>query len=79
MLSVSRRQIEPLRQAALEGFASRSLLHVEAHFSRHWRMIGEPQLRAVVRLAVERARRHRLTSERDVTLYCCKRFCTRLS
>lgn len=69
MLTISARQMEGLKQAVLERFVSRTLHHVEAHFSTHWRIIGEAQLRAVIRLAVERAGRHSLTTERDVSLY----------
>ena len=69
MLTISGRQMEPLRQAALEGFVSRTLHHVEAHFGNHWRIIGADQLRVVIRLAVERAGRHGLITEREVSLY----------
>lgn len=69
MLTISQDQIESLKRAASERFLSRTLRHIETHFSTHWRIIGEAQLRVVIRLAVERAGRHRLTTERDVCLY----------
>ena len=69
MLAISATQMELLRQAAVEAFVSRTLHHVEAHFSTHRQIIGEAQMRAVIRLAVERAGRHGFTTERDVSLY----------
>jgi hypothetical protein len=69
MLTISKDQIESLNRATSERFVFRTLRHIETHFSTHWRIIGEAQLRVVIRLAVERAGRHRLTTERDVCLY----------
>lgn len=56
-------------EAAARAFEQRMLTRIEEFFPKHAKLVGEAQLRLLIALALERARSHALTTERNVALY----------
>src|SRR5438094_179214 len=62
-------QMRTFAEAAAREFEGRMLERLRTHFPKHEVYLGEPQLRVLVRLAVERAQSHVLMAERSIALY----------
>lgn len=69
MLKIRPEQMETLEQVRFKHFEDEMLKHIKEHFSNHWRMIGEIQLRKVIQYAAKQAKTYSLTTEREVCLY----------
>ena len=62
-------QMATFEQAAIHNFENRLLEHLEEFFPRHCEILGEEQVRKVIRLGIEQAEKYGLVSERDLHLY----------
>jgi len=62
-------QMRVFEQIMARGFEERMLARVRLVFPKHPVMLGEEQLLLLVRLAVEKARKYTLTTERNVALF----------
>lgn len=69
MLVIRETQVTVLEQAVLRTFESRLLEHLKEFFPKHCEILGEEQVRKVIRLGIERAKQYGLVSERDIHLY----------
>lgn len=69
MLAIRRDQMGAFESAAVRAFEDRMVEHFTQHLPRHCEAVGEPQVRAVVRLGVRRAEAHGLVSEGEVCFY----------
>jgi predicted transcriptional regulator len=69
MLVIRETQMAAFEQAALRNFENRLLGHLEEFFPKHREVLGEEQMRKVIRLGIERAESYGLVSERDLHLY----------
>lgn len=69
MLVMRDAQMATFEQAAIHNFENRLLEHLEEFFPRHCEILGEEQVRKVIRLGIERAEQYELVSERDLHLY----------
>jgi hypothetical protein len=67
MLAVRREQMDSLQAAAVRAFEDRTYAHLETYFPRHCELLGESQMRLVVRLGRSQAQNYGLTAE------CCVR------
>lgn len=67
MLTIAKQQMEALETAALRAFEDRTLAHLQRYFPAHCALLGETQMRVVIRLGLARASAHGLTPE------CCVR------
>ena len=66
---IRREQMRVFEQVMQTGFEERMLARIREFFPKHPVMLGEEQLLLLVRLAVEKARRHTLITERNVALF----------
>ena len=66
---IRREQMRAFEQAAARGFEERMLARIREFFPKHARLVGEAQLRLLVKLALDKAQSHLLTTERNVALY----------
>lgn len=69
MLVMRDAQMTTFEQAAVHNFENRLLEHLKEFFPRHCEILGEEQVRKVIRLGIERAEQYELVSERDLHLY----------
>ncbi len=69
MLVIRKAQMAVLEQAVLRTFENRMLEHLKEFFPKHCEILGEEQVRKVIRLGIERAEQYGLVSERDIHLY----------
>lgn len=69
MLVIRKAQMAVLEQAVLRTFENRMLEHLKEFFPKHCEILGEEQVRKVIRLGLERAEQYGLVSERDIHLY----------
>lgn len=69
MLVISGNQMKTFEQAAVWNFENRLLAHLEEFFPKHCAILGEDEMRKVVRLGLKRAEAYGLISQRDLHLY----------
>lgn len=69
MLVMREAQMTTFEQVAIHNFENRLLEHLKEFFPRHCEILGDEQVRKVIRLGIERAGQYDLTSERNVDLY----------
>ena len=69
MLVMRDAQMGTFEQAAVHNFENRLLSHLKEFFPRHCEILGDEQVRKVIRLGIERAEQYELFSERDLHLY----------
>src|SRR5437868_2035323 len=69
MFVIRQKHLEALERAASDRFMQEALAYLEETFPSHWTYAGENNVRAVLTRGVQRARSHRLTSERNVLQY----------
>lgn len=62
-------QMRVFERAAEREFENRMIERIHKYFPKHGKMLDAAQLRALVTLALERARGYGLTTERNVALY----------
>jgi hypothetical protein len=67
VITIRNDQIKLFEQAADEAFETRTYAHLEKWFPRHCQLVGEEQMRQVIRLGWQRAKSYELTAE------CCVR------
>jgi len=68
-LVIRESQMRAFEEAGARGFEDRMVERLRSNFPNHEKNLGENQLRVMVRLAVDRARNHWLTTERSIALY----------
>lgn len=61
--------MDGLRTAALQAFEQRTLDHLQQYFPRHYALLGEAQLRVVIRCGLSKATDYGLASECCVLSY----------
>jgi hypothetical protein len=69
MLTIRKEQITVFEQAALRNFEDQMLEHLKGFTPRHYAILGEPGVRQVIRLGIERAGQYGLTSRGPVRFY----------
>jgi hypothetical protein len=69
VLRIQATQLDVFTGAVLTRFEDDMLAHVARYFPAHHRILGEPQVRTVIRHAGERARAHGFDTERNLCLY----------
>jgi len=66
---IRRVQMDAFDEAATRAFEDRMLARIQQWFPKHPKLLGEKPLRLLVALALQKARAHTLTTERNVALY----------
>lgn len=69
MLKIRTEQIEVFEQTAVRSFEDRMVEHLKRFAPGHFRILKEDDLRACIRLGMERAPTYGLVSERSVRVY----------
>ena len=69
MLIIRKEHLGSFRAEALLDFEERMLEHLKRFSPRHFRVLTDDQVRAVIREGIARAACHRLTSERSIRYY----------
>ncbi len=69
MLVMREAQMTTFEQAAIHNFENRLLEHLKEFFPKHCEILGEDQVRKVIRLGIEQAEQYEVVSERDLHLY----------
>ena len=69
MLRITKQVMARFAEAAALEFEDDMVRHVAKYFPDYHRLLGESQIRLVVRHAVKRARGHRIDTERGICLY----------
>jgi hypothetical protein len=68
-MKIRKEQMEALEQATLKGFEDEMVRHLRDFAPWHAGAVGEPVVREVIRLAIERAARYGLTNRGPVRFY----------
>ncbi|MEE4378434.1 MAG: hypothetical protein V2J55_13135 [Candidatus Competibacteraceae bacterium] len=69
MLVIRETQMAAFEQGAIRNFETRLLEHLQEFFPKHCQILGDEQVRKVIRLGLERVEQYELVSERDIHLY----------
>lgn len=69
MLTIRPDQAEAFRQYHLQKFEDEMVEHLENFAPRHWKVIGEPTGREVIRLGVKQAEKYGFTNRGPVRFY----------
>jgi len=69
MLVIRETQMAAFEQGAIRNFETRLLEHLQEFFPKQCQILGDEQVRQVIRLGLERAEQYELNSERDIHLY----------
>src|SRR5271157_42205 len=69
MLTIRPQQEEAFRQAALRRFEDDMVAHLNKFAPKHCEVIGEPAVRSVIRLGMERAKQYGFTNRGPVRFY----------
>jgi hypothetical protein len=69
MLVIREAQMAAFEQGVIRNFELRVLEHLKEFFPKHCQILGDEQVRQVIRLGIERAENYGLVSERDIHLY----------
>jgi hypothetical protein len=69
MLVIRDSQMLAFEQGAVRNFENQLIEHLKEFFPKHCEILGEEQVRKVIRLGTERAGQYELVSERDLYLY----------
>lgn len=67
MLTMQKKQMEAIESAAIRAFETRTLAHLQEYFPGHCKLLGEAQMRRVIRFGWDKAKSYELTAE------CCVR------
>lgn len=71
MLIISNAQMEALAQAPAKRFENNMIEYVQEYFPKHYGILGEADLRQVIRYGIDQADSYGFISGRDVCLYIC--------
>ena len=63
MLVLRKEQQQAMQQYMLEQYGVRTLAHFQRFFPRHCEIIGDDPMKNMIRLGVDRAKRHALVGE----------------
>jgi len=69
MLEMRPDHMKAFEESAIRGFENRMVDHVGQFFPRHLAVLGEPAIRAVIRLGVTRGEAYGFDTEHDLCLY----------
>lgn len=69
MLKISKEQMEAFQQAALKDYEDQMVEHLKKFTPKHSEVIGEPGLRRVIQLGMDRAKNYGLTNRGPVRFY----------
>lgn len=69
MLTIRQEQAETFRKAALLKFEDEMVEHLKKFAPRHWKVMGEPDGRRVIRLGIERAKKYGFTNRGPLRFY----------
>jgi hypothetical protein len=69
MLTIRENQIEAFHQRAIQEFENRMMDHIRKFFPKQLELVGEPEMRALIRHGIRRAESYGITAERDVCKY----------
>jgi hypothetical protein len=69
MLKIPSTQKQAFRKRELQGFEDRMIAHLGVLFPAYCETLGEPAVRRLVQLGVERAARYGLVTERGACIY----------
>lgn len=68
-IKIRSEQVQVFEQAAVRNFEDRMIEHLREFVPRHFKMLEEADFRKIIQYGWERAKSHRLTSERSVRIY----------
>jgi hypothetical protein len=69
MWTIRQEQVDVFKQAALRQFEDQMVDHLKEFAPRHWKVMGEPDGRKVIRLGIEAAREYGFTNQGPVRFY----------
>ena len=69
MLKIRKEQMEVFEQAAIRNFEDEIVEHLKKFSPRHCEVIGEDNVRKVIRLGIERGKKYNLTNRGPVRFY----------
>lgn len=69
MLRIRSEQMAVLRDYMRNQFEERLVAHVQKHFPVKCQELGDERLRDGIQKSIQRAKKHRLESERDIAKY----------
>ncbi|NJN48014.1 MAG: hypothetical protein HC808_17775 [Candidatus Competibacteraceae bacterium] len=69
MLVIRKTQMAAFEQGAIRNLETRLLEHLQEFFPKQCQILGDEQVRKVIRLGLERVEQYALVSERDIHLY----------
>jgi hypothetical protein len=69
MLKIRKEQMEVFEQAAIRNFEDEMVQHLKKFSPRHCDVIGEDNVREVIRLGIERGKKYNLTN-REIARNC---------
>jgi hypothetical protein len=69
MWTIRQDQTEAFRQQHLQKFEDQMVVHLQKFAPRHWKVIGEPTGREVIRLGIEQATQYGFTNRGPVRFY----------
>ncbi|HUT32676.1 MAG TPA: hypothetical protein VNE39_04275 [Planctomycetota bacterium] len=69
MLRIRPKQVKAFEQAAAKSFQDRMVEHIREFFPKHLAILGEPAIREVVGLGIDRGSIHGFITEHDLCLY----------
>lgn len=69
MLKIRKEQMEIFEQAAIRNFEDEMVQHLKKFSPRHCDVIGEDNVREVIRLGIERGKKYNLTNRGPVRFY----------
>lgn len=69
MWTIRQEQTDAFRQHHLQGFEDEMAVHLQKFAPRHWKVIGEPTGRQVIRLGIEKAGKYGFINRGPVRFY----------
>jgi hypothetical protein len=69
MLTIRQGQVDAFRQHHLQKFEDEMVEHLKKFSARHWKVMGEPDGRLVIRLGIEQAGKYGFTNRGPVRFY----------
>ena len=69
MLTIRSEQYAAFSQAANKRFENQVVLHLNKHFPKQCKALGEPQLRETIQYGIQRAAAYGITGKSDVCKY----------
>ncbi|MGH9631059.1 MAG: hypothetical protein ACRD7E_22355 [Bryobacteraceae bacterium] len=68
-MQIRRQQTEAFEKAGVRNFEEGMVAHLNKFFPKHGKLLGEDQLRTVIKQGWQNANQHNLTAERSIRMY----------